>query len=619
MRKLLPSFPSAEEPRARAAVVFGGFLAFFLIFFAQLPWKDAIPGNNDYFMAILCGKIVINEIAGFLGLAAAGTAMYPASVLPYGETAIGISALFTVFHLLGCSDVVAGYLNLAVLFSLSALAAYVLAGRFVTSFAARCFAGFAFTCSNMAFAHLDEPYAMFYFIPLLVLNYLVRALWEDNARHVTLAAALGGLQVYFSFYVFVYQTVLLACAVLYFHLRAPRRLPVRRIAKASLLYGAVAAPLVLFYLFAKFRFNLMTPTPPQAITMLMSLSLHDLLQALPGNLLYGPSASMPLTWDVVRHQNFIGILALAAALFALFQRGEHRVVFGGMAVVGLVLAAGPMFMRGASTAQNAGLEDYYRAFLASGIAPAPLYPFSKIVPLMSFHRVPVRAYVFVLLAVSFLAAVALDVILRRVRNRRASLLIVAFFFGGHFIENAPFPLPSYPLGPLLEIPSEYKKFMEGKRDAIVLDLPSRFGMLYPNWDPALFSNPRAFVHADPSAPPLTVLDRSSYSLSHLPLFNYSREFLYMNWQTQHKANIVGGANGYFPVSRLVYDRWLEDLPDERVLTWIYDQGVDYVVYHKHMLVPGEADMLPQLSQSPQLRVVFAGEQIVVFEFAAPRR
>ena len=522
MRNRLPFSLDADRPQVRAAFVFFGFLAFFLTYFAQLPWKDALPGNNDVFMGILCGKILLNDIARVFGLAKVGTAMYPASVLPYGETGVGISALFTLFHVLGCSDVVAWYLNLSTLFALNALAAYLFAGRFIKSFAARCFAGFAFTCSNMAFSHLDELYAIFYFIPLLGLNFLVRAFREENPRYLTLAGVLGGLQVYFSFYVFVYQTLLLGTAGLYFWLRPRRRLPVRNIATAVVVYGAVSVPLVFFYVFARLHFNLMTPSIPRFLTNIMSWTYHDMFQALPGNLLYGPSRSMPLTWDLMRHQNLIGLLVTGAALYALSRRGEHRIVFAGMALLGLVLAMGPTLMLGASTAQNVTAAEYYEAFLASGIAPAPLYPFSKFIPLMSFLRVPIRAYVFVLLAVSFLAALTLDILLRRISNRRAALVIVGLFFTFHFIENAPFPLPSYRLGPLLKIPRGYESFMKGKQQAIVLDLPSRFGFKYLNFDPTTFHDPKKFVRADPSAPQLKVIDQSSMSHSDQPLFNYSR-------------------------------------------------------------------------------------------------
>ena len=179
-------------------------------------------------------------------------------------------------------------------------------------------------------------------------------------------------------------------------------------------------------------------------------------------------------------------------------------------------------------------------------------------------------------------------------------------------------MPAYQLGPLLKLPNEYAEFVKGKSGSLILDLPSRLDMLYLNWDYARFNKPANFVWADRSSPFLNAADRGTTALSYLPLYHYNREAIYMNWQTQHHQNIIGGVNGYYPVSRLIYDRWLEDLPDDHAIEWLRQQGVDFIVYHRNMLLPGETDIVPQLAQSPLLREVFSGKQITVFSFVNPR-
>lgn len=606
------------SPRRKGLAALAGYLLFFLALFAQFPLQDALPGNTDTFMAILWGKTQAAALASALGWAAPFTAMYPiTNAMAYGETAVGMGALYVGLTSLGLNDVFAYYAFISLLYALSAFAVYVFAGQFIHSFAARLFAGFAFTCSNVALAHVDEFYALFYFLPLLSLTYLVRAFREDSPRRLTLAAVLGGLQVYFSAYVFIYQTILLALIGLYLWARY-RRFSVGAVAQSAVVYGLVAAPLVLYYSLNKLDLNIASPFHPEVLPMLMSLTYHDFFQALPGNLLYG-KAGMPLTWDRLRHQNFIGFLVSASALYALVRRrGEHRAVLGLMALAGLLLATGPMLMAGAPTTEIVPTEQFYAAFLQSAKAPAPLYPFYSKIPLMAFHRVPVRAYVLVLLAVAILAAMTLEFVLRHIgRTRAAALLIVTLFFGVQILENVPFPMRAYKLGPNLRIPDEYAAFLKGKKDLLLLDLPTNLGMAYLNWDYDKFADPKAFVRANPAAPKLEVVDHSSSALSDRDFYHYTREGFYMNWQFEHRQNIVGGANGYFPVSRLIYDRWIQDLPGEAAIGWLRRQGISYIVYHYGLLLPGETDVLPDLMQSPLLHVVFAGKQIVVFEFAAP--
>lgn len=616
MRRSLKHMLARPSIRSFAGAFFI-YESFYLALFFQFPYQNALQGNCGTVTALALSNTYIAKAAEWLGFGSAGTAMFPAvNTLAYGEAAPGMSAIYVLFRLLGLNDVLASYFFITLVFALTAAGAFVFAGLFIRSRVAKLFAGFAFTCSNMMFAHIDDSAVIFYLFPLLSFTYLIRFFRVQRPRLLLVAALFGGWQVYFSVYVFVYQTVVLGSIGLIYWYRQGR-LPLALAAKACLLYGVVAAPVLLFYSLSKFDLNLMTPYHAEVLPRLMSFTFYDLFQALPENLIYGRSDSMPLTWDLIRHQNLLGLLVSLSALYALRIRGEHRAVLGLMALAGFVLALGPMVMAGAPTTGDAATEEFYKRFTSSAIAPAPLYPFYKMFPLMSFHRVPVRAYFLVLLALSLLSAITLEALRSKISSARGGLLVAGLFIGVHFFENVPFPLRAYPLGPLLTLPDEYATFVEGKTGAVILDLPSRLDHLYLNWDPDVFQEPEEFVFADHSAPVLIALDRGTTALSYLPLFHYTRDTIYMNWQTQHKQNIVGGVNGYLPVSRLIYDRWLEDLPGERAIEWLRGQGVDYIVFHPSMLLPGETDIRPQLANSPHLRQVYSGNQITVFSFVEP--
>jgi hypothetical protein len=583
---------------AKATLAAGSALgAFFLALFAQFPRQEALPGNCDTLLAIALSNTYFNQLAALAGFGPAGMAMYPAGALMYGEKAPGIALVYSLFKLAGLGDVAAYYLVVTLIFALTGLAVFVFAGLFVRSWGARLFAGFAVACSNVMFTQIDDAVIWFYFFPLLALTYLARAAREDDAAWLRRAAVLGGLQIYFSMYVFVYQTILLTGLSVYILLGRRTTWPRREWLRSALLYAGIAAPLFATYIWAKWRLAIADPWDPFFLIRILSLTLADLYTALPGNLLYGGGGLQ--TWYLTRHQNLIGLLVVAAAAYALVRHREHRLVLGGLALAGLVLALGPELMLTQTTAPG---------------VPAPLYPAYHWLPLAPYLRVPVRAYFLALLALSVLAAVTLDGLLARQARPRARAAILMLFFGVQFIENVPFPFTAYKLEARLKAPPEYAAYLAGHPEALVLDLPSDFHFAYDNWSAEAFADPYAFVAADAGRAPLVVRDVTTVAGSHALVFAYNRDMYYMIWQTQHHRNIVGGLNGYFPESRLVFDRWIKELPAERALRWLRKQGVTHIAYHREMIIAGDPEVMYGLETSPLLRKAVDGERSQLFEF-----
>lgn len=578
-----------------------GFLGFYLALFAQFPLQGALPGNCDTLLAIALSNTYVSHFTALLGSGPAGMSMYPAGALMYGEKAPGVALVFALFKLVGLGDVTAYYLILTLIFALTALGVFVFAGLFVRTFGARLFAAFAVSCSNLMFTHIDDAVIWFYFFPLFALTYLVRSSRENNAALLRRAAIVGGVQIYFSMYVFVYQTILLGGLGLYFLLRRAQRWSWREFSQGALLYAAVSAPLFATYVWAKLRLNIVDPWDPFFLIRILSLTLADFFYALPGNLLYGGEQLQ--TWYFTRHQNLIGLLVIAAAAYALVRHREHRVVLGGMALAGLLLALGPEVMITHSVEPG---------------VPSLLYPAYHWLPLAPYLRVPVRAYFLVLLALSILAAVTLEALQARQSRPRMAAVVLMLFFGIHFVENVPFPFNAYKLERRLSAPPEYAAYLAGRPDALVVDLPTDFHFEYDNWSYAAFADADAYVAADPNRRPLKVADVSTVANSHADVFAYNRDMYYMNWQTQHNRNIVGGLNGYFPASRLIFDRWTKDLPSERALLWLRGQGVTHIAYHREMIIPGDPEVMYGLETSPLLRKVVDGDRSQVFEFVDPK-
>ena len=114
--------------------------------------------------------------------------------------------------------------------------------------------------------------------------------------------------------------------------------------------------------------------------------------------------------------------------------------------------------------------------------------------------------------------------------------------------------------------------------------------------------------------PSTLLFKSTQSVnSGDRLWFFSREAFYMNWQTYHKQIIVGGANGYIPRWRLEVETAVDELPSPRAIDYLKKLGVEYIVFHKNMILFPDEDILPELKRSGRLRLATEGKSEVIFE------
>ena len=549
------------------------FAAFHLLLFLQFPLNGNIPGNCDTWLVISLSNAYMHRIAAFFG-GPATTAMFPVeNIHAYGESAPGSAMLFILFKLLGFNDIVAYYLYISSIFFLTAYAVYRLTRLYIDHLPVAVFAGFAFTCSNFMFANIDDSVHLFFFPAVMSFYFLKRHLETAKRRHIILATLIGGSQIYFSMYIFIFQTLILGILIL-FHVKRLFEAPYRsRIAPFAALYLILPMPLFAFYLHSHFNLDVVNPfdiiaNNPMAITISSSLNLFELGSVLKDNLVYPALFDMKdylAFWPFIRRHAFIGVMVAIMGLFGLraFNRGKAELACIGLA--GFLISLGPMIQIG-------GFQ------IAS-----PLALFYETIPLMTYFRIPLRSYFLSSLGLSILAAYALYGITTRLKwnaGKKAYIVVGAAMLI-HFFENTPFPMAAYEIKDYYKAPESYLKYFEGKKGQTILDMPSDLGIL--------------FVDSDKS------------------LFRYNREIIYINWQTQHRQNIVGGVNGYYPSSRLAIQTNTNLLPHPMPLAFLARAGVDHIVFHKNMVLPGEENVLANLERSRYLHTVLDNETLRIYK------
>jgi len=625
---------TAATTAVRAAAA---YLVFFLILFAQFPLRGTLPGNTDTW---LVGIAIPNTIRSQIGAWLAGTAppgqwLYPAEhPLLHGETAVGTSLLFALIRTLLPGDVVAYYLFISLIFAGSSWGLFLLARDYLGDDRAAGLAGFAFGVANYTLANIDSPHTSFWGLAFVALLMLRRYLAGASSRHLYCGAALGGFQVYFSAYVFLFASL---WALLLLLLRG-RHLLRRRgvlgpLAAAAAIFVLISAPFFITYMGAMDDAGFVKPVDHPLFAATCSLGPADLVRALPGNLIYpegppltgrdlgvlrrefarlgrdpgllddpdtrvimgpGSPVSLEAHWPSVRRRAHIGLglYALAiAGLIGCWRAGARAIAPG----------AGP----GRSTAIELGLVGTLGLVLALGPVvmlwgrahPTLLFPLYDLSPVVRLFRIPVRAFALTVASVSIASGYGWLCLLRqlervpRPRLRPLAWLAIALLVIG--LENIPFPLPAYAAAPYTPPSPDYVDFLGDlarhdparetapaeERMPVILDLPSAIG-----YGGALVGD----------------------------LFPQNRELIYMNWQTYHRQNIVNGLNGYLPRSRVEMQKAIGALPDPAALAMLRRLGVRYLALHPDLVLEdAELRMLAAVRRAPSVRLVFAARRLVV--------
>jgi hypothetical protein len=575
------------------------FFLFFLALFIIFPLTNTLPGNCDSLLLISYSNYNLEYFFSFLNGEDIGTAMYPVlDPTSYGESAPGAQLLFLFFRLLGFDNYWSYYFFLVVIFSLNGFGLFLFSGHFLKRSVSRFFCGFAFSCSNMAFAHIDDTIVFFYFPTFLSLFFVGR--WFENChkKFFFFSALSASLIVYFSFYVFFYSIFIIS--FFFFFLSFRNGIAIKTTLLRALVFAILplltSIPHVFFHLHTLNGLSFLNPFDPMYTTQMTSLSPFDLALALPDNRIYGGIVEVPtMNWGFVRHHNFISLLMVFFALFALLKTKGHRLLFVLLIFLGISLSIGPYFMFGTKV-----------------LAPSPLLFFYESIPILSFLRVTVRAYFIVLFSIAVLAAIFVDYLLLHTNNRYAKHALIAVIFVVHLFENVPLPLKSFDI-PLAYHQESYSSIVKKDPQAIILDLPSRLHIGYINWDKYIYADPTSHIAQDNDVEEASIRNNGMFVNSWNSVFEYNREIIYTSWQTKHKLNTVNGVNGYFPTPRIIFQYHINKLPEPGSFTWLFKHGVRYIVYHRDMVIPEDTHKEEDIERSRCTKVFYESANSIVFE------
>jgi len=578
------SLPAARQ----RALIFAGFLGFFLLLLLPVALSGSLLGSLDSLFGIALSNTFINRMRAALFGEFVGQAMYPADIARYGETGIGVAGLFILFRVAGANDVYAAYLSQAMLFSLMAFSMVLFAQHYTQRLSTAVFAGLVFSTTNFIWANVDDLVIHFYFLPLISAHFLKQAIEHRRARDLLAASIVGGLQVYLSSYVFIYQTMLLGLLLMVSFGDWWRGFSLRNKLLAVALYVLIPMPRVLFYAQTVAQLGITDVWPSAALAKCYFLQLPRLISTLPDKLIQYPFVHTFITESPFpqfcpsRHLAFPGLVVPALAILGAraFKRSTLELVL--IALTGLAFALGSVVKVGERELVS------------------PIQLFYEHLPMAQFLRIGFRSYTLSVLALSVLAAAGLERMqssLARHSRRLASAALVLSLLV-ILAENISWPLNRYEIIPYPEIPDGYAEFFEDKTEALILDLPS----LSAGWP------------------------------------GYIDEVYYLLWQTRHKRNILGGVFGYYPPSRVEVQQHADLLPSDAAFAYFRQLGVTHFVWHNsphlHSRVPNSFNTISQsvslhekepgrdfgwLNDSSYLHVVFHNDLITIYELQTPKK
>jgi len=582
-------------------VALGAFYAlFFLLLFSPFARAGRLPGNCDTWYAVAFTNMYLNEARELLGLGSYGSFLHPAPApFSYGETSVGLAVVPMLLRLTGASDTLSYYVFISLVYAATAFATWLLATLYVEDRLVAALAGLALAASNFLLATIDSPHTVFWGIAFLSLYFYKRFLMRRRWSDLRAAALLAGVQVYFSAYLFLLLGIAVAVVTLA-DLGRLLREPVRprALVAPALVVCLLVGPFLWFY---ATRMTGYFSWRSQAVLFaeFNSLDPQDLLNAMPGNLLYpaghrfdqrdavvlqrrlaksdpsfqteefalmvgaSPKPEEESYWVTSRRRAFIGVTPYLLAVLCVAAPFTGRRELLALFATGLVIAIGPGFMAGGQ------------------FVPTPLLWLYEHFPGFHLFRIPSRAFVLALLAVSVGAAKGLEILFGRLSlppwGRHAALAAAALLV---VVENVPVPMRSFAGESLATPPPAYLRFFVDRPRAVILNLPSGIG----------------------------------YGLagSADDLYVFNRELVYMNWQTYHGDTIVNGVSGYIPLSRIAVQKLIEALPADEAIAALARLGVDYIVFNRNLVLPGEPNLVPGLRRSRRLVPLLDAHTTAVF-------
>ena len=540
------------------------YLLFFLLVFLQFPLKNSLQGNSDtwYNLNIFCDYG--NRIIAFFTGETLGNALYPeSSVQIFAEPYLGEALTFLFFKLFQFSDLWAYYLFIVVTYATNGIAAFFLTKLYVKNAAAAFAAGWIFAASVFAFSQVELLNGLPYYFALLSIYFYQRYLWEKKLKLLIWCMVLGGLEIYFSAYIFVYQSLILGLVALFNWklLWYDKKLLINSFAYLSI-YLALIFPFAWLYVFNS---SIKEAWNPMTMELMENFNLKpsDFFRSLNSNLLYAPIHNIEYG-TLMKNANYanIGVAAYIVAIIGLFRPFRFKWLFIVIALLGLIFAFGPSI--------DFGTVKFRM----------PMWWVYEYTDLMDFIRIPARAFSLWILAIAVFAALGLEILMKKVKYPH---LLLFAFVSFYLIENIPTSFHKYDSAAFLTPSQGFLTFFDAIDDnqTVIVNFPS-----------SIFEN------------------RSNDQIS-----EFGREYIYAYWQTKHKKNTVNGSSGFFPQSKLRNNELMLNITSGNNLEQLIElNGVDYVAFHNKMVLDStELAQLTFFSDSQFLNQLFENQELVIFE------
>lgn len=537
-------------------------LFFISVLFLQFPLNGDLPGNTSSWLAIAFSNFYWEKVIEFFNGSNLTSFLFPdMNVLSYGQGGLLLSLIFIFFKVITQSDIWAYYFFIVLIFSSNAWALYWVFKKLSFQNVAAFIGSFFFTVNPFIFGNMDDPHEVFFPIAFLSLYYFYFFLKEEKNKYLITSLILAAIQIYFSVYIFLF----LICGLIIMWLFNPQKRNIPY--KVLFLFISILVPFFYIYLKTYFTEIYINPFNTTAVIKDCSLGLMDFFSSMKGNLIYPEKIqdnNFPIFWAFIRRHAFLGIAFLTISITGLF-RFSRKFKTNGLffaLVFFLVLSVGPYF-------KTPWID-----------IPMPLLIFYKLHDFFLFFRIPLRAFFFVILILSYLSAFQLnDWFSKKEKNKVLYLLFCILII--HSLETIPFPLPSFNASRYVSPSPAMIKFFKNKRGVVLLNLPSSIG--------------------------------TSFTKSENDIYSYNRQVIYMNWKTKHHQNMIGGIHAYWPKFRFPQQQLFDHIPDPTALKQLSEQGVTYISYHQNLEFKWERGKLQELKNSKNLDIIIDEENFTLFK------
>lgn len=511
----------------------GLYLIFFAFIFIWFPLNNSLTGNTDSWFYVGAYKLYEAYSLSLVNTTTINESMYPSGPgFMFGDPCFFGALMYRPFAWLGMNELWAWCCMMIVVYATNAFGAYLFFGNWTQRQLTAFWAGLAFGASVFCFGNMDSPNAFYLGSMFLCLHYSNKFMASGRLSSLMAAVILGASTLYFSAYIFVFQAMLLAFFWLYYY---------RKVLGVDKLLGKLTAAVVLavvlvlpylvgFYFNPEGISNAWNPVDNFNMIDKLSLDLPDLIRPLEGNVIY------PVLKDGLQdhpffysqHAVYPGILFLVLVIAGYLVSPSRSKVWLVLAVIGFILAIGPAI------------------HINGQRIPMPMELLYKYTGLDGAIRNPVRLWYLVLIGMVGLTLPVIDKLLDKPRGLPVLLLVCMVYV----VENVPFKAPKYDASGYVYPDKEYMDALTKEEGIVLLELPS------------------------------AVYTRGEWPRG---LNEFSREYIYMFWQTKHNQNLVNGCNGFLPVTRLVVDDLLCRMVDDNTLSSLCNlHGINRVVFHKNL-------------------------------------